>query len=235
MTHASRLGLVGLAFLFVVGCQGQEDVSAPVITPEELESEHAGHDDHHMDDTELLIDEILTVNCLKADARQLASVNEGNKVAQDFIAACYASTGNSPRCQELIRPNPLSRNMFSCTYGANQPHQLIHPDRNTWKHAFKAVWLIQQLEAKQIRVCHIYNWWRPEPYNRNVGGAAGRHPFGTSVDVNFCNKNAQELAHAELCKLRKQGHLRALGHYPGTGLHFGVGDHTPNTWGKGCP
>lgn len=67
----------------------------------------------------------------------------------------------------------------------------------------------------------------------NVGGAAGRHPFG-SVDVRFKTKNGQAKAHKELCKSRKLGRLRALGFYPGTGLHFGMGDKVANTWGKSC-
>ncbi|MEK6555571.1 MAG: hypothetical protein AABZ31_10050 [Bdellovibrionota bacterium] len=218
--------LLALA-LTLSACQGETSPSIQFDEPD--------HTDEHLDDGEQLIDEITQVNCKKATASQVAVVNQGNKFAQEFMAACYANTENSPMCLELIRPNPLAKSTFACTYGASQVHQLIHPDRNTWKNAFKAVWLIKQLQAKNIKICQIYNWWRPEPYNVNVGGAAGRHPFGTSVDVNFCNKAEQEKAHAELCKLRKQGHLRALGHYPGTGLHFGVGDSTANTWGKGCP
>lgn len=36
------------------------------------------------------------------------------------------------------------------------------------------------------------------------------------------------------CQYRKNGRLRALGYYAGTGLHLGVGDTNPNTWGKAC-
>jgi hypothetical protein len=95
--------------------------------------------------------------------------------------------------------------------------------------------LVTELEAKGIRVYQIYNWWRPEPYNANVGGAAGRHPYGTSVDVRMASMGDMEKAFSQLCKWRSQGRLRAVGYYGSTGLHFGIGDKTANTWGKSCP
>jgi hypothetical protein len=226
MNVCIRVISVAVFVMGLIACQGEV---APPIAFDEPE-----HSDEHLDDVEQLIDDIQQLNCRKATKAQISVVNKGNRLANDFMAACYEATGNSPMCSELARPNPVAKSTFSCTYGASQVHQLIHPDTKTWKHAFKAVWLIQQLQAKNIKVCEIYNWWRPEPYNVNVGGAPGRHPFGTSVDVSFCTKADQERAHTELCKFRAQGHLRALGHYPGTGLHFGVGDSKANTWGKGC-
>ncbi|MBY0385975.1 hypothetical protein K2X05_12520, partial [bacterium] len=141
----------------------------------------------------------------------------------------------SPWCIQLIRPNPSSKSIFACTYGANQIHQLIHPNQDTWKYAYQAVNLIERLEMNGIKIAQIYNWWRPEPYNKNVGGAPGRHPAGTSVDVRFSTKNDQIRAHNLLCKWRKQGELRALGYYSSSALHFGIGDTSANTWGKNCP
>jgi hypothetical protein len=173
--------------------------------------------------------------CTKATAKQIAEVNAGNLKAKAFHDRCFAETLASPWCEQLMRPNPESKGQFFCTYSPAQPHQLIHPDEATWVHAITAVKLVQELETMGIKVDMIYNWWRPEPYNQNVGGAAGRHPFGTSVDVRFMTKEDQEKAHVALCKMRKAGRLQALGYYSSTSLHFGVGDHTPNTWGKGCP
>jgi hypothetical protein len=43
-----------------------------------------------------------------------------------------------------------------------------------------------------------------------------------------------EKAFSQLCKWRAQGRLRAVGYYGSTGLHFGIGDKTANTWGKSC-
>ncbi len=103
-----------------------------------------------------------------------------------------------------------------------------------WEFAFTAVQLIQNLESKGRKVCRIYNWWRPEPYNKNVGGAGGRHPLGTSVDVEFCSKSEALASFDELCKVRKIGKTRALGYYGNTGVHFGVGDRQGNTWGRSC-
>ena len=95
--------------------------------------------------------------------------------------------------------------------------------------------LVKELEKKGIKVCLIYNWWRPEPYNANVGGAAGRHPYGTSVDTRMCTLADMEKAFTQLCEWREEGRLRAIGYYGSTGLHFGMGDAVANTWGKDCP
>lgn len=173
--------------------------------------------------------------CVKATSSQIAIVNQGNLKKETFLQQCAQATGGSQWCDQLVRPNPDSISTFRCTYGSGQVHQLIHPDQNTWKHAFNAVKLIEELEQKGFRIKIIYNWWRPEPYNKNVGGAAGRHPKGTSVDVRFVTNAQADQAFLELCKYRKQGRIRAIGHYGTNALHFGIGDSTGNTWGKSCP
>lgn len=175
------------------------------------------------------------LGCTAATAGQRASVNRGNAKAALFLARCRAAAANSRWCEELMRPNPSSRSTFACTYGEAQPHQLIHPEESTWAHAFKAVQLLQDLESLGVRVAQVYNWWRPEPYNANVGGSKTRHPFGTSVDVRFASMADMEKAHQLLCAFRRKGRLRALGYYGSTGLHLGIGDSNPNTWGKACP
>ncbi len=112
---------------------------------------------------------------------------------------------------------------------------MIHPDESTWEFAFEAVKIVEELEDMNILTKIIYNWWRPEPYNKNVGGAASRHPFGTSVDVRFETKDMQDEAFNVLCKMRAEGQIRAVGFYASTALHFGVGDNIANSWGKACP
>jgi hypothetical protein len=173
--------------------------------------------------------------CKKATKAQIAEINKGNAKKADFLAKCAAETGNSPWCDQLVRPNPDSAGIFECTYGKNQPHQLVHPDADTWKNAIEAVKIVQELTNSGISVCLIYNWWRPEPYNKNVGGSAIRHPYGTAVDVRFCTLRDKDLAHAVLCQMRKEGRVNAVGYYPTAALHFGVGDTLQNTWGKACP
>ncbi|MGE4133662.1 MAG: hypothetical protein AB7F86_18640 [Bdellovibrionales bacterium] len=173
--------------------------------------------------------------CQKASKSQKAVIDRGNRLAQEFLAKCIASTGSEYWCQQITRPNPASLSIFQCTYGQTQIHQLINPDKNTWANAFRAVQLVQTLQNQGIKPCLIYNWWRPEPYNKNVGGAPGRHPQGTSVDVRFCSMPEMESAFSTLCSWRASGQLRALGYYGTTGLHLGVGDKVPNTWGKDCP
>lgn len=172
--------------------------------------------------------------CQRATKKQRAYVNLGNRKQEAFLAACAKATRDSAWCQEIMRPNPASRSSFACTYGWTQPHMLIHPDPASWKFAFEAIKIADELIQKGIHVCGINNWWRPEPYNRNVGGAKGRHPLATSVDVRFCTKEDQVAGFPELCKMRAAGRLRAVGFYPGTVLHFGVGDRRGNTWGNSC-
>lgn len=172
--------------------------------------------------------------CQKANSNQIAVVNQGNALQNNFMNECERVTGNKNLCQQIRRPNPSSQGTFYCTYSSNQPHQLIHPSTSTWKYAFKAIELIDRLKAKGLCVSQIYNWWRPEPYNKNVGGAAGRHPLGTAVDVRFCTKTDAIKAFDTLCQYRKKGEVRALGYYGSTGLHIGVGDTSANTWGRNC-
>jgi hypothetical protein len=172
--------------------------------------------------------------CREASRAQLAQVEEGNRKRDAFLRRCAEETGRSPWCNQLVRPNPDSVSTFRCTYGSAVPHQLIHPGEATWKHAIRAVKIIESLEARGFRVCEIYNWWRPEPYNKNVGGAAGRHPYGTSVDVRFCSAKEAVRGFDELCKYRKRGEVRALGYYGNSGVHLGVGDASANTWGRAC-
>lgn len=173
--------------------------------------------------------------CAKADTRQIAEVNEGNTKRDQFLSQCYAYNNNSCWCDQLLRPNPNSIDTFFCTYGETQTHQLIHPDESTWKYAFEAVKIVEEFEEKNIYTQIIYNWWRPEPYNKNVGGSATRHPFGTSIDVRFETKEMQNQAFDELCKMRADGRIRAIGYYTTTAIHLGIGDNRANTWGKSCP
>ena len=233
---------------FLLGCQGQTqplildngdmatddssqaiDSTLPDVAADEHDHEHA-HDDG------LNFEEIIfPYGCTRASSTQIGVVKTGNAKVDKFVSGCVSVTGSTKWCQQLTRPNPSSKSTFTCTYGSTMPHQLVHPDEGTWKNAYQAVKLVSELEKMGIAVYQIYNWWRPEPYNANVGGAAGRHPFGTSVDVRFSTMKDMEKGHAQLCKWRKAGRLRALGYYGSTGLHFGIGDKTANTWGKGCP
>jgi hypothetical protein len=225
---------------FVVARDGS---MAPVVTPDLPRDHDHDHDhdherEHDLDDDSRNVSApglVIPFSCKKASSAEEDFIDQGNSKLSQFMQACWEATGTSSWCEQLTRPNPSSRQMFICTYGEDRPHQLIHPDESTWGNAFKAVELIRDLEASGISVAQIYNWWRPEPYNDNVGGAAGRHPFGTSVDVKFSSKREMEKAHRKLCEFRKKGRLRALGYYGTTGLHLGIGDTKPNTWGKSCP
>lgn len=174
------------------------------------------------------------IKCQKANSAQLYQVVKGGRKRSEFLDNCARETNNSPWCQQLVRPNPASIAMFRCTYGNALPHELINPDEKVWKDAYTAVELIDELARKGIPVCEIYNWWRPEPYNKNVGGAPGRHPSATSIDVRFCSAADAIRGFDALCKYRKRGIVRALGYYGNSGVHIGVGDGTANTWGRNC-
>lgn len=218
--------------LLAQSCQKQQD---KINSADVLSSEHS---DTMEDDFESDSDSIFKLggsSCKQATAAQISSVDAGAAKLNQFLNRCYQETKSKKWCSEVARPNPDSHRTFDCTYSPAQPHVFVHPQENTWGYAIGAVNLVLELEKRNIKVDTIYNWWRPEPYNKNVGGAAGRHPAGTSVDVRFSSKTEQNKAHSELCKFRKLGRLRALGYYSGTGLHLGVGDTAANTWGRSCP
>ncbi|MDG0815765.1 hypothetical protein [Bdellovibrio svalbardensis] len=194
----------------------------------------APHEHDSQDSSEITEQDFQALGCLKANSNQRYQVDLGNDKKNDFLSLCAKETNNSAWCAQLVRPNENSYNAFKCTYGSNQIHQLIHPDEATWKYPIEGVRVIQDLQAKGLKVCQIYNWWRPEPYNKNVHGAAGRHPFGTAIDVRFCTNGDADRAFKELCKMRAAKRIRAIGHYGSASLHIGVGDKTANTWGKSC-
>lgn len=230
--------------VFLMGCQRSNENFEVVdgvlkqIVDEDVnkstDEEHGEHVEEWQRDDVGATEFVVPFACNRASVNQIAFINQGSKKATKFMQSCWAATNNSRWCEELVRPNPASRATFTCTYGVNQPHQLIHPDETTWKNAFQAVNLIEELQASGISVKQIYNWWRPEPYNKNVGGAAGRHSLGSSVDVRFTSMGDMSKAHSQLCKWRAKGRLRALGFYGSTALHFGIGDTLANTWGKAC-
>lgn len=231
--------VITFSFLVLAGCQNPKNsVSGEAVSAEseqdiQFEADEA-HDHEQYSDDAGVPTEIDLFGCTKASNSQIAAINLGNVKYDSFMQGCMVATGNSPWCQQLTRPNPSSSSTFYCTYGSSQLRRLIHPDESTWANAYQAVNLIQEMQSKGISVSQIYNWWRPEPYNGNVGGAAGRHPFGTSIDVRFTTTRDMEKAHRLLCQWRAQGRLRAVGYYGSTGLHLGVGDRVANTWGKSC-
>ncbi len=112
-------------------------------------------------------------SCMKASMNQVVPVDLGFSKLDAFLNYCRTQTNQSAWCDQVARPNPNSHRTFDCTYSPVQPHFLIHPNESTWAFTVQAVQLIQ-LEAKQIKVCSIYNWWRPEPYNKNVGGVGDK-------------------------------------------------------------
>lgn len=223
-----RTCILFVLVLLFVGCQKDEFNRVSV--------EDETHSDHLEDDyeSEPGVGDVIDSRCKRATVTQINEVNLGVAKLDRFLQRCYSETGSKKWCDQVARPNPASHGTFDCTYSSKQPHVFVHPQETTWNYAIEAVKLVLELEEKGVAVSTIYNWWRPEPYNANVGGAAGRHPFGTSVDVRFATKRDQNWAHTELCRWRKAGRLRALGYYSGTGLHLGVGDQRANTWGKSC-
>lgn len=241
----NAMALIVALGLPLVGCQRGSLYSEPSSTNSESEdpqSEKIGdvedsdsHDiaDHIQNDIGLSED-IQALGCVKASSSQKKQVNLGLDKKEEFLQKCAKETNGSFWCDQLARPNPRSSNTFKCTYGSSQSAHLIHPDEKTWKYPIEGVKILHDLSAKGIKISQIYNWWRPEPYNKNVGGAAGRHPYGTSIDVRFASNSEADRAFRELCKMRRAKRLRAIGHYGSASLHIGVGDKTANTWGKSC-
>lgn len=242
------MSLVAVA-ITQAGCQKDSSQVSPVSgyedradqTEQNMDSDSQDIVDHIHNDVDeeqtpeaVNMDEVLAMGCAKASANQKANVYLGWSKKDEFLQKCAQGTNNSAWCDQVVRPNPNSVNTFRCTYGTELPHNLIHPDESTWQYPIEGVRVVQDLQVMGIKVDQIYNWWRPEPYNKNVGGAAGRHPYGTAIDVRFGSNAEANRAFKELCKMRKAGRIRAIGHYGSASLHIGVGDRLANTWGKSC-
>ncbi len=223
-----------MALISLVGCADSASTVVTDLDDGRLTTPIADEHGHLHDDGEFIFGLMGGSGCVKATKEQKAYVDYGNTLYKEFVKSCIKSTGSSNWCEQLTRPNPDSAEIFACTYGEKQIHRFIHPDKSTWKGAFEAVKILESLQAKGIGVRRIYNWWRPEPYNKNVDGAGGRHPFGTSVDVEFESTRDKNLAFSALCRMRSQGRLKAIGYYPSQALHLGISDRIPNTWGKNC-
>lgn len=225
----------------LAGCQkgsneypSAESPTGPAEVQKTQEQQDSEDIADHIHNDPGITEEIQSLGCVKASSSQKVQVNLGVSKKDEFLRKCAAETNNSFWCDQLVRPNTRSASAFRCTYGSGQAHNLVHPDERTWKYPIEAVKVIHDLIGKGIKVDHIYNWWRPEPYNKNVGGAAGRHPYGTSVDVRFASEKDANVAFRELCKMRSKKRIRAIGHYGSASLHIGVGDRMANTWGKRC-
>ena len=235
------MGLIILSFN-LISCQDEQieegEIQESLSNPEAIDETDPSPSETQCLKT-LHFDQLQPVffqrNCKKASPSQIRQVNRGNMKRDEFLANCYRETRGSCWCDQLVRPNPSSIDLFRCTYGEEQVHQLIHPDESTWKYAFEAVKIVEEFAAQNLTTEIIYNWWRPEPYNKNVSGSPSRHPLGTSVDVRFMSKEIQNKAFTELCKMRAKGRIRAIGYYSSTAIHFGIGDSRANTWGKRCP
>lgn len=237
--------------LFSIGCQkGSDDTSnsitqeAPATsapekpddpgTPKSQEQQDSEDITDHIQNDPNIAEEIKSLGCLKASSSQKSQVQLGLSKKDRFLQRCAEETNNSFWCDQVVHPNLRSSSTFRCTYGSSQVHNLVHPDERTWKYPIEAIKILQELTGKGLKVSRIYNWWRPEPYNKNVGGAAGRHPYGTSIDVRFASDSEANRAFRELCKMRRNKRIRAIGHYGSSSLHIGVGDRIANTWGKSC-
>lgn len=149
-----------------------------------------------------------------------------------FVRTCLEKGVLQRYCFDMTHPNLDSIEQFRCTY-PGKPHLLIPKDESEWTFAFEAALILQNM-ARETKVCidEIYNWYRPEPYNKNVGGRPNRHPNATAIDVQFCTKEDAKKAHRALCELYKKKAIWALGSYPsGNKLHIGVRPERHTTWG----
>ena len=173
-------------------------------------------------------------NCKKGRRAKFAKGKYETGDVTTFVRTCLEKGVLERFCLNLTHPNqdPESMRAFRCTY-PGMPHVLIPKDESEWTFAFEAA-LILQTMARETKVCidEIYNWYRPEPYNRNVDGRPNRHPKATAIDVKFCTKEDAKKAHRALCELYKKKSIWALGSYPsGNKLHIGVRPELHTTWG----
>lgn len=137
----------------------------------------------------------------------------------------------------MTHPNNKSEMEFRCTYPDAKTHVLIPPDPTKWELSFRGALELQKIEAAGVCVKEIYNYDRPEPYNNNVQGAPGRHPYGTAIDIEFCTKADARKAVQAFCKQRTPGdvEIKSVGTYSsGIRIHLGNVKPRRGDWGGGC-
>lgn len=164
----------------------------------------------------------------RASLPEVTEVLKGVALKEEFLSACIERTNRMDFCQQVIRPNPASASIFRCTYPPGVPPVFIPVERGKWIYAFRAIEWMDEMEAQGIALSHIYNWLRPEPYNKNVSGDPNRHPFGTAIDLRLATKGDQQKAFTYLCEKWRAHQIHAIGYYGSASLHLGMGD--PLEW-----
>ena len=161
---------------------------------------------------------------IRANIEQIVDVLKGIALKPEFIEQCEKATDRPDLCKQIIRPNPDSKSIFACTYPPGVASIFIPPEKGVWHFAFQAIRWISEIENLGISFSHIYNWLRPEPYNKNASGHPDRHPFGTAVDIKLRSKGDQHLAFEFFCEKWRSGQMNAIGFYSSASLHLGIGD-----------
>lgn len=177
---------------------------------------------------------------VKAGPLETPNQAEQLRLRSEFLTDCAAEGIHPSLCENLTHPNNNSKMEFRCTFPSFTQHVLLPNNRSLWTNGFQGAKAFQEaleeqgLEPNQGACPQIYNYYRPEPYNANVGGAAGRHPNGTAVDVEFCTKEEAQKALNKFAKMRMEKRINSIGIYSsGIRIHIGFGTEKGNTWNQG--
>lgn len=122
--------------------------------------------------------------------------------ASEFTNFCVKSGVHRTLCDQMTRPNTSSKGTFRRIYG-DRPFVLM-PGPDAWGKGVELAKVAQSL-SRYGKICEIRNWYRPEPYNRAVGGARGsQHKSGSAIDIEFCSVAEKRKALIAALKMRNK-------------------------------
>ncbi len=140
------------------------------------------------------------------------------QLQNNFIKMCLARGIREQFCKQITSPNTKSIGTFRQVYG-DQPFVLM-PNTDRWETGLQLLTIAESL-AEFGEICEIRNWYRPEPYNRSVGGArSSQHLSAGAIDIEFCT--VQDKNRALLAALATRQKFKTP---PGIGV-YGEGSKT---------
>lgn len=164
--------------------------------------------------------------CIRGNSRKYQTVLKGN--VRQFLSKCQSRGISKNICNGLSRPDLGDTRGLQCAYGSDAKF-LVGP-RSVQENGFKVGKILEELQ-KQVKICRVDDWFRPQAYNDAVRSTSSRHKKGGAVDILVC-KGQQKKAWRILCRMKRQGRIKGLGRYPSGSVHVDL--LQGGQWGGSC-